>query len=249
MAAQGAYGTGAWRSSTISTSSSARLTGVVRSINQLLSPHGWRWLHEVEGERGETTHYLFRRDGRASIGLRARQSDGPPHDRYAVGIHRVAIDAGSRRAVDRATSRARERDVAVESGPQEYAYSPGRYAVFLHDPDGVKFELMSRPRPRTALWRSGRLRLRSGPRIAADGERRDVRTISNSQIAVSSRMMREVVAAVARVPPSTRRSGLRPSPALACETSSGCPVTDGGRRRSPVRRRGRTSHGPQPTTR
>jgi len=28
----------------------------------------------------------------------------------------------------------------------------GAGAVFLHDPDGIKLELMSRPRLRTALW-------------------------------------------------------------------------------------------------
>ena len=120
---------------------------------ELLQPLGWRWVHEVEGERGETIHYLFRRDGRASIGLRAQQSEGaPPHDRYAVGVHHVAINGGSRRAVDHAAEWARERDVEIESGPQEYAYSPGYYAVFLYDPDGIKIEVMSRPRLRTALW-------------------------------------------------------------------------------------------------
>ena len=120
---------------------------------ELLRPLGWRWVHEVEGERGETIHYLFRRDGRASIGLRARQSEGPlPHDRYAVGIHHLAINGGSRRAVDRAARWARERDVEIESGPQEYAYQPGYYAVFLYDPDGIKIEVMSRPRFATALW-------------------------------------------------------------------------------------------------
>lgn len=120
---------------------------------ELLGPLGWRWVHEVEGERGETIHYLFRRDGRASIGLRARQSEGaPPHDRYAVGIHHVAINGGSRRAVDRAAEWARERRVEIESGPEEYAYLPGYYAVFLYDPDGIKVEVMARPRLRTALW-------------------------------------------------------------------------------------------------
>jgi glyoxylase I family protein len=120
---------------------------------ELLGPLGWRWVHEVEGERGETIHYLFRRDGRSSIGLRARQSDAAPaHDRYAVGVHHVAINGGTRRAVDRAARWARERGAEIESGPQEYAYTPGYYAVFLHDPDGIKIEVMSRPRLRTALW-------------------------------------------------------------------------------------------------
>jgi glyoxylase I family protein len=120
---------------------------------ELLAPLGWRWVHEVEGERGETIHYLFRRDGRSSIGLREQGSENaPPHDRYAVGVHHVAINGGSRRAVDRAAEWARERGVEIESGPQEYAYSPGYYAVFLHDPDGIKVELMTRPRLRSVLW-------------------------------------------------------------------------------------------------
>jgi glyoxylase I family protein len=97
--------------------------------------------------------YLFRRDGRDSIGRRAQQSESaPPHDRYAVGIHHVAINARSRRAVDGAARWARERGVDIESGPREYAYQPGYYAVFLHDPDGIKIEVMTRPLLRTALW-------------------------------------------------------------------------------------------------
>jgi glyoxylase I family protein len=120
---------------------------------ELLRPLGWRWVHEVEGERGETIYYLFRRDGRGSLGLRGQQSQGAqPHDRYAVGIHHIAFNADSRSAVDRAARWARERDVEIESDPQEYAYSPGYYAVFLYDPDGIKVEVMSRPRFRTALW-------------------------------------------------------------------------------------------------
>jgi glyoxylase I family protein len=120
---------------------------------ELLVPLGWRWVHEVEGERGEIIHYLFRLDGRGSIGIRAQQSESaPPHDRYAVGIHHVAINAGSRRAVDRAARWAREHDVEIESGPEEYAYQPGYYAVFIYDPDGIKIEIMTRPLLRTALW-------------------------------------------------------------------------------------------------
>jgi glyoxylase I family protein len=120
---------------------------------ELLRPLGWRWVHEVEGERGETIHYLFRWDGRGSIGLRERQSEAAPaHDRYAVGIHHVAFDARSRRGVDRAAQWARENDVEIESEPQEYAYSPGYYAVFLYDPDGIKIEVLSRPRLSTVLW-------------------------------------------------------------------------------------------------
>jgi len=90
----------------------------LRFYRELLGPIGWRWVHEVVGERGETIHYLFRRDGRGSIGIRERQSESAlPYDRYAVGIHHVGINGGSRRAVDRASHWARERDVEIESGP------------------------------------------------------------------------------------------------------------------------------------
>jgi catechol 2,3-dioxygenase-like lactoylglutathione lyase family enzyme len=119
----------------------------------LLGPIGWRWVHEVEGERAETISYLFRRDGRGSIGVRERQTTGDgEHDRYSVGVHHVAIDAGSRRAIDRAAAWARDNGAEIESGPQEYAYQPGYYALFLHDPDGIKLELVTRPRLRTFLW-------------------------------------------------------------------------------------------------
>jgi glyoxylase I family protein len=120
---------------------------------ELLGPLGWRWVHETEGERGETIHYLFGFAGRGAIGLRAQRSGrAQSHDRYSVGIHHLAINAGSRRAVDRAARWARNHDVEIESGPQEYAYQPGYYAVFLYDPDGLKIEIMTRARLRTALW-------------------------------------------------------------------------------------------------
>ena len=119
----------------------------------LLGPLGWRWVHQVDGERGETIHYLIRRDGRGSIGLRAAQtaSEGPV-DRYAPGLHHLAVDAGSRRAVDRAAEWARRQDVEIESEPREYAYMPGYYALFLHDPDGIKVEILTQARLRTLLW-------------------------------------------------------------------------------------------------
>jgi catechol 2,3-dioxygenase-like lactoylglutathione lyase family enzyme len=33
----------------------------------------------------------------------------------------------------------------IESGPEEYEYTPGYYAVFFYDPDGIKLELLHRP--------------------------------------------------------------------------------------------------------
>jgi glyoxylase I family protein len=33
----------------------------------------------------------------------------------------------------------------IESGPEEYWYQPGYYAVFFYDPDGVKLEIVHIP--------------------------------------------------------------------------------------------------------
>src|SRR5690349_9480531 len=113
---------------------------------ELLKPLGWRYQRDVPGERGETIHYLWGHGGRASVGLRERQSNpgGAPYDRYAVGLHHLAFPARSRRRVDDRGDWLRRRGAEIESGPGEYPYSPGYYAVFFHDPDGMKLEVVHR---------------------------------------------------------------------------------------------------------
>ena len=89
--------------------------------------------------------YLGRAGSRFAIGLRERQSDaGEPHDRYALGLHHLALSAPSREAVDERARWLAEQGATIESGPKEYDYSPGYYAVFFHDPDGIKLELVHR---------------------------------------------------------------------------------------------------------
>jgi glyoxylase I family protein len=106
---------------------------------ELLGPLGWRWVHEVEGERGETIHYLFRRDGRGSIGLRAQQSErADAHDRYAIGVHHVAFNAGSRRGVDRAAAWARERDVEIEAARRSTRTRPATTPSSSTTPTGSR---------------------------------------------------------------------------------------------------------------
>ncbi len=114
----------------------------------LLEPIGWSGLREVGGEQGETIHYLsVEGPGVAALGLREKRSDahGVPYDRYAVGIHHLCFDAPSREVVDERAQWLREQGVEIESGPAEYDYTPGYYAVFLYDPDGIKLELLHRP--------------------------------------------------------------------------------------------------------
>jgi catechol 2,3-dioxygenase-like lactoylglutathione lyase family enzyme len=39
----------------------------------------------------------------------------------------------------------RTQGAEIESGPEEYSYVPGYYAVFFYDPDGIKLEIVHVP--------------------------------------------------------------------------------------------------------
>jgi catechol 2,3-dioxygenase-like lactoylglutathione lyase family enzyme len=114
----------------------------------LLEPIGWTGLREVRGERGESIFYLsVPGPGIGALGLREKQSDDHPtqYDRYAIGLHHLCFDVPSRERVDERTRWLLEQRATVESGPREYDYTPGYYAVFFYDPDGMKLELLHRP--------------------------------------------------------------------------------------------------------
>jgi len=68
-----------------------------------------------------------------------------PFDRYEIGVHHVAFEAGSRAAVDERAAWLSMHGGEIESGPEEYWYSPGYYAVFFYDPDGMKLEIVHVP--------------------------------------------------------------------------------------------------------
>jgi catechol 2,3-dioxygenase-like lactoylglutathione lyase family enzyme len=113
----------------------------------LLEPLGYLRTSEIEGERGERVVYLGRHGGMGSVSLREAQSDAHqvPYDRYGIGIHHLAFAAESREVVDERADWLRAQGAAIESGPEEYGYTPGYYAVFFYDPDGIKLELVHRP--------------------------------------------------------------------------------------------------------
>jgi glyoxylase I family protein len=109
----------------------------------LLGPLGFTRWKTITGERGERVVYLGRAGSRFAIGLRERQPDaGEPHDRYALGLHHLALSAPSREAVDERARWLAEQGATIESGPKEYDYTPAYYAVFFYDPDGIKLELV-----------------------------------------------------------------------------------------------------------
>jgi glyoxylase I family protein len=123
------------------------VSSIERSLpfyRDLLAPLGYHGISEVEGERGETIYYLW--GPGTSIGLREAQTEGGAgYDRYAIGLHHVALEAVSRSAVDERAGWLRDVGAEIESGPQEYAYQLGYYALFFYDPDGIKLEIVHIP--------------------------------------------------------------------------------------------------------
>ena len=121
----------------------------------LLEPLGYVHASEIEGERGERVVYLSRHGGGGSVSLREAMSQAhpTPYDRYAIGIHHICFAASSRALVDERAVWLREQGAHIESGPAEYDYTPGYYAVFFYDPDGLKLEVLHRSRIRAAVGR------------------------------------------------------------------------------------------------
>jgi catechol 2,3-dioxygenase-like lactoylglutathione lyase family enzyme len=113
----------------------------------LLRPLGYVDEIEVRGERGERIVYLSGSEQGSSVGLRERQSDAHrvPYDRYAVGLHHVAFAAASRAVVEERARWLADSGATIESGPADYDYLPGYYAVFFYDPDGLKLEIVHCP--------------------------------------------------------------------------------------------------------
>jgi catechol 2,3-dioxygenase-like lactoylglutathione lyase family enzyme len=109
----------------------------------LLEPLGYVRASEIVGERGERVVYLGG-PGVVSVSLRAAQTPGG-YDRYRIGIHHVAFAAPSREVVDERLRWVREQRLEVENDPKEYDYSPGYYAGFFYDPDGIKLEIVHAP--------------------------------------------------------------------------------------------------------
>jgi catechol 2,3-dioxygenase-like lactoylglutathione lyase family enzyme len=121
------------------------VSSIERSLpfyRDLLAPLGFHRIGEVEGERGETIWYLS--GAGCSLGLREAQSEGV-FDRYRVGLHHLALEASSRQAVNERAEWLQQQGAEIESGPEEYWYQPGYYAVFFYDPDGLKLEIVHVP--------------------------------------------------------------------------------------------------------
>lgn len=89
------------------------------------------------------------RSGAAILSIGLHQARSPmPHDRHAPGLHHLAFHGSSREDVDSVHALAVAIGAPVLDEPAEYDYSPGYYAVFVADPDGLKLEVVHEPRLR-----------------------------------------------------------------------------------------------------
>jgi glyoxylase I family protein len=78
---------------------------------------------------------------RPSKGEFARRS----HDRNAPGFNHLAFNAEDRSDVEKMYGLLKEIGATVLDAPAEYPYSPGYFAVYFTDPDGLKFEFAYAP--------------------------------------------------------------------------------------------------------
>ena len=62
------------------------------------------------------------------------------HDRNAPGFNHMAFYAEDRSDIDAMYNLLKEIGAQVLDPPAEYPYSPGYFAVYFTDPDGLKFE-------------------------------------------------------------------------------------------------------------
>jgi catechol 2,3-dioxygenase-like lactoylglutathione lyase family enzyme len=87
--------------------------------------------------------------GTFSIALvEARSGDRGRHDRYTPGFHHAAFHVDRREEVEDFHRFLLGIGAAVLDAPAEYDYTPGYYAVFFADPDGMKLEVVFEPRLR-----------------------------------------------------------------------------------------------------
>jgi len=68
-----------------------------------------------------------------------------PHDRNAPGFNHLAFHANDRSDVEKLYELLKEIGATVLDPPAEYPYSPGYFAVYFADPDGLKFEFAYAP--------------------------------------------------------------------------------------------------------
>jgi glyoxylase I family protein len=114
--------------------------------DRVLARLGYRRLDDV-GAGAPCWAIADRSGGSFTIALKPARPESQPtrHDRYAPGLHHLAFHADSRADVDALHRFLLEIGATLLDPPAEYGYTPGYYAVFFADPDGIKLEVVFEP--------------------------------------------------------------------------------------------------------
>jgi glyoxylase I family protein len=82
-----------------------------------------------------------------SISIRPSKGDFAHrlHDRNAPGFNHLAFAAKDRSDIEKLHELLKEMGATILDAPAEYPYSPGYFAVYFADPDGLKFEFAHAP--------------------------------------------------------------------------------------------------------
>ena len=82
-----------------------------------------------------------------SISIRPSKGDFARrlHDRNAPGFNHLAFTAKDRSDIEKMYALLKEMGATILDAPAEYPYSPGYFAVYFADPDGLKFEFAYAP--------------------------------------------------------------------------------------------------------
>ena len=67
------------------------------------------------------------------------------HDRNAPGFNHLAFAAKDRSDIEKLHELLKQMGATILDAPAEYPYSPGYFAVYFADPDGLKFEFAYAP--------------------------------------------------------------------------------------------------------
>ena len=100
---------------------------------------------------GEPHCHYYNRE--LAISIRPAHAGTATHDPYAPGLHHICFRVADNASVDAAATILDSLSIAKE-GPRLWpAYAPDYYAVFFHDRDGIRLEVMN--------FREGRKQIRA----------------------------------------------------------------------------------------
>jgi len=102
---------------------------------------------QIENENGMTLWFSETALAAVNLWQSPPELAGTTHHDYTPGFQHFAFEADSREEVGQLYQLLQKIDATVLDPPAEYDYSPGYYAVFFADPDGLKFELVHMPPP------------------------------------------------------------------------------------------------------